>query len=59
MFQKHNHFEGRLNCIYKNSVTTQVSLTIVRMDVLFITYYETVGGGLSPDLPNGLTAIGV
>ncbi len=28
------------------------------MDVLLITYYETVGGGLSPDLPIGLTAIG-
>ena len=31
---------------------------MVRKDVLVITYYETVGGGLSPDFPNGLNAIG-
>lgn len=40
------------------NVTTLLSSTIVRKVVLLISNYEIVGGGLSPDLSNGLTTIG-
>ncbi len=48
---------GVLLIIFNTPVTTQVLYTMVRKNVLVITNYETVGGGLSPDLPHGLTAI--